>query len=512
MRRLLVALLLGVLVAGCGGDDDSSPSGGSPAKGRETAVTAVQGVDPTTMDPLNQRETTTVNVLQHFYDTLLERDPKDPQKFLPVLATKWERVNDTTLRFTLRTGVKFSGGEEFDAADVKYTLDYLLGKLPGRDPAILSYQYEPVTGAKVVAPDTVDIRTSGPDPLLLSRVAAMMILPEGAKPKTVARQPDGTGPYELVEWDRNSQVVMKARPDYFRGKPAIDRVVFKTMPEASSRLAALQAGTVDLITNVPADNIADVEASGRAKVESVDSSRIASVWLNTLDSEPLKKPEVRQALNHAVDVNAITKQVMSGYGSPVATIVPPYFTNYDAAIKPLAYDPAKAKQLLAQAGYPNGLSLELMVPQGRYEFASEVSQAIVGFLGKVGVKVKLDTVDFGVFAKATQERKIPDGFYGAWGEEYFNPIDELDVAVKSGTKGFSWFDDPEIDELIDEAGRTLDPARQKALVSQIQRLMLERPPFIFLFAYKDLYGISERLDWTPRRDESVYLYEAKLTS
>jgi peptide/nickel transport system substrate-binding protein len=194
----------------------------------------------------------------------------------------------------------------------------------------------------------------------------------------------------------------------------------------------------------------------------------------------------------------------------VATIVPPYFANYDPAIKPFPFDAAKAKQLLAQAGYPDGFSMTLMVPQGRYELASEVSQAVGSYLGKVGVKVKLQTVDFGVFAKATQARKIPDGFYGAWGESFFNPIDELEVAVVTGDKGFSWYSNKAIDELTASAAGTLDADEQRKDVSRIQQKLLQDPPFLFLFAYKDLYGIASRLDWKPRSDESISLYGAKL--
>ena len=520
IHSLVRAPLAGVLaaaalLAGCGSDDgpgaDGAPVSGADGQGEATVV---QGVDPTTMDPLQQRETTTVNVLQHFYDALIERDTEDPTKFRPMLAKSWERVDDTTLRLELETGAKFSDGSTFDAMDVEYTFDYLLGELPGMDPAIASYQFETVKDAKAIDADTVEVTTKDPDPLLFHRLAALLIVPEGAvddDPDALASDPVGTGAYELVEWRRNDRVVMKARPDYFREAPAIADVVFRTMPEASSRLAALQAGQVDIITNVPADNAVEVEGSGSAVVKSVESSRIASVWLNMIESPELKKPEVRVALNHAVDVDTIIEQVMSGYGVRVATIVPPYFTNYDSTIEPIPYDPARARELLAQAGYPDGLRLELMVPQGRYPFASEVTQAIASYLGEVGVEVKVNTVDFGVFAEATQARKIPDGFFGAWGEEFFNPIDELNVAVITGDKGFSWYSNPEIDRLTEEAGRTLDAQKQQDLVSQIQELMLQDPPFIFLFAYEDLYGVSNRLAWEPRRDESIYMYEAKLT-
>jgi peptide/nickel transport system substrate-binding protein len=512
---LVVAAAAALLGGGCLGDDSDSGSGGTPATGTGSGgeVTVVQGVDPTTMDPLQQRETTTVNVLQHLYDPLVQPNPEDPRKFEPALAKSWKRVDDTHLRLELERGVTFSDGSSFDADDVKYTFDYLLGKLPGMDPAIASYQFAEVEGAKAIDKHTVEIVSKAPDPLLMNRLAALLIVPEGAvdkDPKTLASKPIGTGPYELVDWRRNDRVTMKARPQYFRGEPAIESVVFRTMPEASSALAALEAGEVDITTNVPADNVEEVEASGQATVERVPSTRVASVWLNVIESPELKDPDVRVALNHAVDVDTIVEQVMVGNGLRVATIVPPYFTNYDPAIKPIPYDPEKAKQLLAGAGLADGFELELMVPQGRYPFATEVSQAIASQLEEVGVKVELNTVDFGVFAEATQAREIPDGFFGAWGEEFFNPIDELNVAVVSGDDGFSWYSNKEIDRLTAEATRTLDPEKQKELVSEIQRRMLEDPPFIFLFAYRDLYGVSNRVDWKPRSDESIYMYEAKL--
>jgi peptide/nickel transport system substrate-binding protein len=510
LRTCWAAVFAAALLSGCGGS--SGDTGSSPARGAQGggSVTVAQGVDPTTMDPEQQRETTTVNVLQHFYDPLLERDGSDPRKFDPVLATGWKRVDDTTTRFTLRDGVKFSDGKPFTAADVKYTIDYLLGDLPGAKPAILAYQFGTLENVEVVDDRTIEIRTKAPDPLLLDRMTLLYIVPKGADPKALASRPVGTGPYSLVKWDRNSQVVMRANPDYFLGRPPIGTVTFKTMPDAAARLAALESGEVDLITNVPADNVEEVKSSGQARVESVPSARIASIWLNAIESPELKKPEVRQALNYAVDVDTIVKQVMSGYGQRVATIVPPYFANYDPAIKPFPFDAAKAKQLLAQAGYPDGFSMTLMVPQGRYELASEVSQAVGSYLGKVGVKVKLQTVDFGVFAKATQARKIPDGFYGAWGESFFNPIDELEVAVVTGDKGFSWYSNKAIDELTASAAGTLDADEQRKDVSRIQQKLLQDPPFLFLFAYKDLYGIASRLDWKPRSDESISLYGAKL--
>jgi peptide/nickel transport system substrate-binding protein len=303
---------------------------------------------------------------------------------------------------------------------------------------------------------------------------------------------------------------MKANPNYFRGKPKIANVIFKDMPDDASRLAALESGDVDVISNLPPDNVQEVKSSNVATVASVPSARITSIWLNTLDDKPLKSAKVRQALNYAVDVNTIIKKVMDGYALRTATIVPPYFSGYSKSIKPFPYDPAKAKQLLKQAGYPNGFPLTLMVPRGRYLLGEDIAQAVVGYLGKVGVKAKVNIVDFGVFAKATQTRKIPSAFFAGWGENFFSPIDEAQVAIQCGTKGFSWYCNKKVDKLINKAAETLDQKKQDALIVQMQKEIKADPVFIYLFAYKDIYGVSKRLSWTPRTDETIYMYEASL--
>lgn len=487
-------------------------SGGRSATS-DTVVVA-QSADPTTMDPQNQRETTTFNVLVHLYDPLIERDPRNPKKFDGVLASSWRAVSSTDYRFTLRKNVKFSDGSAFNADTVKYNIDRIMGKLPGeKAPPLAAFQYTSISGAKVVSPYVVDITTKAPDPLLLARLSALLMIPTGSvdkDPNALASQPDGTGPYTLVTWDRNNQVVMKAKPDYYLGAPKIQNVIFKDMPDDASRLAALQSGAVDVISNLPPNDVKVVNSSGAARAESVPSARITSVWLDTLDVPALKSVKVRQALNYAVDVNTIIKKVMSGYALRTATIVPPYFAGYSKSIKPYTYNPTKAKQLLQQAGYPHGFSMTMMVPAGRYLLGEEIAQAVAGYLNAVGVKTKVDIVDFGVFAKDTQIRKIPAAFFAGWGESFFSPIDEAQVAIQCGTKGFSWYCNKAVDRLINEGATTANPATEDAVIVKLQRAILANPPFIYLFAYKDIYGVSNKLNWTPRTDETIDMYEASL--
>ncbi len=505
---LLIALATMLVVPG------ASFASSSAAHADASTVVVAQSVDPTTMDPQNQRETTTFNVLVHFYDPLIKRDPANAKQWDGVLASKWQRLTPTAYRFFLRSGVKFSDGSPFNANTVKYNIDRIMGTLPGeKTPPLAAFQFTSINGVHVINATTIDIGTKSPDPLLLARLSSLLMVPTDSvtkDPNALASEPDGTGPYTLVKWDRNNQVVMKAKPGYFLGAPKIQNVIIKDMPDDASRLAALASGAVDVISNLPPDNAAEVNSSGQASVKSVPSARVTSIWLDTLDVPQLKSAKVRQALNYAVDVNTIIKKVMSGFALRTATIVPPYFSGYSNTIAPFPYDPAKAKQLLKAAGYPKGFSMTMMVPAGRYLLGEQIAQAVAGYLGKVGVNTKIDIVDFGVFAKDTQTRKIPAAFFAGWGENFFSPIDEAQVAIQCGTSGFSWYCNKPVDALINQAATTLNQKKQDAIIVKFQKAILANPPFIYLFAYKDLYGVSSRLNWAPRTDETVDMYEASL--
>ena len=206
----------------------------------------------------------------------------------------------------------------------------------------------------------------------------------------------------------------------------------------------------------------------------------------------------------------IIDTVMGGYGTRVATMIPDYFTGYDSSNEPLDYDPGLARRLLAEAGYADGFAMEMMVPAGRYPFAEQVTQAIQSYLADVGVDLQLNVVEFGVFADATNSGNVPDSYYAAYGNATFNPILEYQIAVRTGDSGYALFSDPAIDALIDDAATTTEQDAQDALISQVEQAMLEEAPFVYLFAQVDIYGVAQRVDWSPRSDESVYLYDASL--
>lgn len=479
----------------------------------DDTVTVAQGVDIDTTDPLQTDNTTTINVLRHFYDTLVQAKQNQPKRQVSDLAASWHRVSPTVVRFNLRRGVKFSNGQTFDARSVRYSVDYLLGRLPKIPKPLANYEFPSLKGVRIVSPYTVDIQTSYPDALLMGRLTLLFIIPNGAldkNPKALASEPIGTGPYTMVEWKRNAQVSMEANPEYFLGRPRIQNVIFKVMPDAGARLAALKVGAVDLIVNVPPDNIPELRSAGLA-VRSVPSDRVAFVWLNTLKKGPMANRQVRLAMNYAVDVRTIIRTIMQSYGVRVAAGVPPYFYGYNPNVKPIPYNPARAKQLLAQAGYSSGFKLTWVIPNGRYAFSSEVTQAIAQYLGKVGIDVELKFIDYGVWGNTVSKRDMGgyDGFYAAWGEPLFSPVDMYQVIVRSGSP-ISFFHSPSLDKRIDQVARTLNPSEHNARLTTIQRQLLADPPFIYLYAYVDVYGVSKRLIWQPQSDESLYMFRAAL--
>lgn len=501
----LCLLTAGALVAGCSG---ASPKG-NPKGGSDT-LTIAQSTDPVSMNPLEQRVTSTYSVLRNLYDPLVDFTSATDYKLAPVLATSWKQVNPTQLQLQLRTGVKFQDGSPFDSASVVYTVQALLGQLPGSKKALASFLFPTLTKAAADGPNTVDLFTSAPTPQLLQALTQLLIIPNNSLSagNKLATTPNGTGPYEFVSYTPNQQIVMNAKSDYFLGAAAIKKIVWKTIPTPTSQMAALQAGDIDLAFGLLPSQVKAVQQNPRTKVSTVASSRVAAVWLDTLSNQYLKNPKVRLALNYAVDRDAIVKSTLLGLGEPLANLVPSFFNGFDSSLKPFPYDPDKAKQLLAEAGYPDGFPLTIMVPSDHYVLGPEITQVVASELGQVGVKVKIQQVAFSDFATLTAQRKIPGAFYGAWGSNYPDPEVMFQTIIQSGDKGFSWYSNPAVDTLITKASTELDQTTYSDALKSIQQAIYADPPFIFLFAYKDAWGMSKSLNWNPPSTEVEYMYQA----
>jgi peptide/nickel transport system substrate-binding protein len=373
MKRLFLAAAALVCLTALGGTARAAEPG---------TVTITQGVDAATLDPLKASITTDTNVQAQLFDTLARRSA-DGSSLVPQLATSWKQVAPSVWEFKLRRGVTFSNGDPFTSADVKFSVEKIL------DPAYKSQQVPRVdTIARVETPDAYTVRFVTKRPTPLPPAITRPIFIADAKywqehgDAYVADHPVGTGPYTLRAWHRDDALELDANPHYWGGTPAIGHVIFKPIPEAATRVSALRTGAADLITNVPYQYATLLEGGTTTRMTSARSVRVLYIAFNTLQPGPQQNRLVRQALNYAIDVPAIIKAVLGGRAYELGEPVPPNFFGYDPKLAPYKHDPAKAKALLAEAGYPEGkgLSLTLFAPQGRYNGDKEVALAVGGQL------------------------------------------------------------------------------------------------------------------------------------
>jgi len=513
----ILTLSAGVLggVPGCAPATPGAQAGETPQR-EPIKVTVAQGADAATMDPHAHSITITSNVLAHIYDSLGQRNPEKNYAYEGLLAESWEIVDDLTVDLKLRQGVTFSNGEPFNAEVCKYNLDRIMGNLPGVEPPFIAKWYSKFKDAEVLDEYTVRVTTSEVDVFVVQRLLDLEMVPmEYTKEhgfEKLAQEPIGTGPYTLKEWVREDHITLVAREDYWRGRPSIDVVVFRPIPEDATRIAELQAGNVDLIVNVPPDSVPSIEADENLVVKDVPSTRGAMVILDTEREGPLdmSNKKVRQALNYAVDRDAIIEHILGGYGIKVATVAPEYFLGYDPDLEPYPYDPEKARKLLAEAGYPDGFEIkDFRVGRGRFLRNVEVAEAIVDQLAEVGVKVTLNAMEFGVWAKDTNEHIIGDMSLAALGNAYFDAWNTIFTLCRSGNV-WAWYGNPEVDNYIDEAGSTIDPVEHEEATKKALRLLYDDPPFIFMYQLVDVYAVNKRLQWEPRSDELIYMYEASV--
>lgn len=474
-------------IAACGS------SGG--AKNATAAVLKVsQPVDASTMDPQKQGSMTDMSVLQNMFDMLTHRDEQD--RLVPGLATKWTATNPRTWRFELRKGVTFHNGEPFDAHVVKFSIDRLLA--PRTKSPIVELRY--VTGVKVIDDHTVDIVSSRPDPILPAKVSlfgGVMVPPRylaKVGDNTFANKPVGTGAFKFVSWKRDNEIVMEANPKWWGGAPKIKQLVIRPMPDPSSSLAALQSGELQIVSGLTPDAAQQLGTSDAQLVRHA-GVRTYYLALDTLSSGPLKDKRVRQALNYALDVDALTQALYSGYARRTATIVPEQAFGFDPSVKPYPHDLAKAKQLLSEAGYPHGFSTTLT----GQNTDSDTVQAICGQLQKAGIKAKPNLIDPGTFEErllANHANGLGPMYYignTGWTEDAES---NLQSYVKPDRPQSRWHD-AEASHLVDVEERSVDPQKRKQAFSRLQHIISEEAPFGFLYQVDNLYAMSKQVSWTP---------------
>ncbi|BDE05601.1 ABC transporter substrate-binding protein [Vulcanimicrobium alpinum] len=486
-----------------------------PAAGPRAAdatVTISQGVDADTLNPIATTITPTFNVVQHVYERLADFGAR-PGDYEPRLALSWRRVNPTTEEYKLRRGVTFSNGDPFTSADVRYTVDWI------KNPANASKQTPYVRDIdRVETPDPYTVRLISKVPTAIPPGLQNPLFIVDAKyfqakgNAYVAEHPIGTGPYVLREWKRDDLTAFDANPHWWGGKPKVEHVIFKPIPEAAARVAALRTGATDVITNVPPQYQIQLTGGTNTKLVSTRSLRQLFIAFNTLQPGPQQNKLVRQAINYAVDVPAIVKNVLGGRGYEIASPIPPNYFGYDPSVPAYPHDLAKAKALLAKAGFPDGKGIALTVnaPIGRYNRDREVAEAVAGQLQAAGITATVRPQEWVTYSDQVNRRALTPLYELGWNQPSAD-ADGIITALFTSNAPLSCYANPEIDKLADQARGELDVAKRKALYKRIATILHEDAPWIVLFEYEDLYATSKRVQWQPRGDEYIRAYEMSLT-
>lgn len=461
--------------------------------------------EPNTFDPHLTVGRNSQILLANVYDGLTARDANT--NIVPGLASEWGFLGDgSTWQFKLREGVTFHNGDVFDANAVKFTVERAV------EPSLKSTisELSGIVGADVIDPTTVQIRLKQPDILLPNRLGELfggMLSPShtmAVDAATLGLQPNGTGPFKMTEWVKNERMVLQANTNYWRGPAGVSEMIVRPILEDSARVAALQTGEVDYISNVPYERIGELQGDSNLVVKTVPTPRVFFVSMNP-NVAPLNDVRVRQALNYAVDVDAIISALYLGYATPLATAVGSASFGYDPSITPYPYDPAKARELLTEAGYPNGFSIEFDSFTGSIADHSRPAEAIAEYLRQVGIDVTLNVQEFGTFntTKRIPNQVAPLHIYSL-GDPYFEPVWALKWMQQLGL-GLN-YRNPEIYGLLDQAEATFDPSARAPIYSQVQQLLKDDAGFIFLFSNYAAFAMNRRVSYEPRADETQWFH------
>lgn len=506
-----LALVLSTLLLGPAAVGTAAPP---PPKG--TLTVALPG-DVNSLDPLFASSEYITTVARNFLQSPLYPNPDGTVG--PQLATSWETPNDTTLILHLRRGVAFTNGEPFNAQVVKFSWQW------STRPEMRNKQYyAQISNVEIIDNYTARITLKEAQPLLLQTAAFhwYMYPPRYAQevgPQKFGQAPIGTGPFVLQEWVKGDHLTFKANPKYYEpGRPGVETVIYRPVPEGSSRIAALQTGQVDIARGVPVEFVSPLMRARGIKVVKALSTRTYYVMFNNLGpgkGTPIENQKVRQAMNYAVNRQAIIYAVLDGQALLNNAYFGQNMFGYDPTLKPLPYDPVKAKRLLTEAGYPNGFKMTMTCPDGAYVKVREICQAITGYLNNVGVAVDLQMLESNRFWDLESKKQMPLYFDG-YGSRFLDPNAQIWGAfvpdsVPGGSEWANWYD-PKLVQLYNQQAHTIDRETRLRVLHEMARYMQDNPGGIWLWTPYNFEAVRSRVqNYTMYSNEVQILWDVRVT-
>ena len=490
---LTAVLVVTVALSGCSSGSGNTSAG--QAKSTANQLTIAYEADSTSLDPGQVTDINTMNVLVQMYDTLVKWDADG--NLVPSLATKWAQSADgLKYTFTLRSDVKFSDGAKLTAKDVAYSFNRMLqDKAPGAQFGPYPFGkffFGSVSAVEAVNPDTVQFQLSSPNGGLLQALTtptAEIVNSAAAQQagKGFAQVGGGSGPFMLARWQRGTQLVLKPNPNYWGTKPSLQQISWVPVTDASQRVTNLQAGTADLSINPQPASVPKLEKSGYT-VATATGPHVWWIGLNA-SKPPLNNVKVRQAMNFAIDREAIVNGLLYGTAVPANQPIGEGQPGHAKGAEQYKYNPAKAKDLLRQAGYPNGFSVNLFVTTSGSGMQEPVAMgtAVQAYLAAVGIKVKIQEFDWGTFLSkvgAGAQKSGMDMWELSWMNAAVDPSLILGplLTKSSWPPGFNsgFYSDPEVDKTVAKALAEKDQGTRMALYEKASLLINQDAPWIFI--------------------------------
>jgi peptide/nickel transport system substrate-binding protein len=462
----------------------------------------------------------------NMFERLVARDAAG--NLIPALAVSWKLRDDRTWEFKLRD-VKFHDGTAFTAEDVAYTLN----RVPRvkNSPASYSIYTKAVTGTEIVDPHTILLRTDGPYPLLPTDLGNIFIIPHelGPDPATEdfnsGKNAIGTGPYRFVSYNPGDRIEMERFDGYWGPKPEWKHVTYRIISNDASRTAALLAGDVGIIEFVPPTDLPALRKDPRVTLAEVVSNRSIYLWLDhahdgptpfvtgpngeVLPKNPLKDLRVRQALSLAINRQAIVDRVMEGAAIPTGQYLRPGSFTYVPDLPPTPYQPDRAKELLAEAGFPKGLRVTINGPNDRYVNDARIIQAVAQMWQRIGVQTTVEAMPWNTYVARAGKQEFSIFLLG-WGVSSGEGLNPLRAQIATwnparglGTANRGRYSNSMVDALIDQAMGTLDDGDRQKIVQKAMKLAMDDVPVIELHLQKNIWATRKGLIYEPRVDEAT---------
>ncbi len=500
----------------------------SPAAALAADLVIATKNGPASMDPHFTATSANAEATKHIFDTLLRSGNK--LEIQPSLATSWQALDDTTWEFKLRPGVKFHDGSDFTAKDVKFSIERI-PNVTGPNPSTIYVRR--VASVEIVDDYTVRVKTNGPAPTLPNDFIRLFVVSQkaaadystkdsSAEGFNTGKATIGTGPYKFVSWAPTQDLVLEKFDGYWDGPQPWDKVVRKEIPNDAARVAQLKAGQVDLISKVPATDLASIESDSALQVIKTESIYIPylefdfradspQVWDNggkKLDKNPFLHAKVREAFDLALDRETIVEFALEGMGAVSTQLVSPNIFGYNKTIAAPAFDVEKARKLMAEAGYPDGFKVALSYANDR--MPTELGPTVAQMLAAINVTVDVQGVPAAVFnpAKTRGEYSLYMASWGTLTGEANYMLSSLmhsnDAAKSLGAFNVRGYSNPQMDKLIEGAAVEMDEGKRRTMLEDANLLVASDRPDLPLATNLSAWGArADTVTYDPRSDEDT---------